>query len=153
MPILRVVLLIATILLSSLIAYRKNRSAADDFLSTRTVTLGSESIKTVETLNESDLDRMLFIDARPEELYERGHIRGAQSFPAARLGVLDRKLSDLYAHNKNASIVVYCGGGVTCLDGKKVASAFKRRGFNEIFIFTGNLEELPSQMIMADHQP
>jgi len=80
----------------------------------------------------------LFLDARPPEDYEAGHIAGAVSLYAEKLDELyDRVLRKT---PKDQLIITYCSDP-ECKSGLKLADALVARGFTRVLIF---LEGLPA---------
>jgi rhodanese-related sulfurtransferase len=79
-----------------------------------------------------DRGNALFLDARPDDDYARGHIPGAISLPIDRFdaqigNILDR-------HPENRPIVTYCSGR-TCEDSHKLARLLIEFGFTDVKIF------------------
>ncbi len=71
---------------------------------------------------------VVILDAQPKRAYEKGHIKGAISFPWAP------KLSDeqIAALPKGKPIVVYCDCGPGEADSVSVAERLIERGFNDV---------------------
>ncbi|OPY66482.1 MAG: molybdopterin biosynthesis-like protein MoeZ [Syntrophorhabdaceae bacterium PtaU1.Bin034] len=71
---------------------------------------------------------VVILDAQPKRAYDKGHIKGAISFPWAP------KLSDeqIAAIPKGKPIVVYCDCGPGEADSVSVAERLLERGFNDV---------------------
>jgi rhodanese-related sulfurtransferase len=74
-------------------------------------------------------DGAVFIDARPEELYRSGHIRGAIDLPPE---ALDRPLPDSVARlPQDSLIIVYCDGE-ECPLSKEAAMQLSAMGYSNV---------------------
>ena len=74
----------------------------------------------------------LFVDARPAEDYEKGHIPEAISLPVSRF---DQRIeSFMNQFPLDQPIVTYCSGR-TCEDSHQLAELLFEAGFNELRIF------------------
>lgn len=81
--------------------------------------------------------RAVFIDARPPDFYEEGHIPGAINLPVAEaLGGDLRGLPE----SRRTPLIVYCSGG-DCEDSRIVLGALLRNGFTDVSIFEGGWDE------------
>lgn len=79
-----------------------------------------------------DKNHVLFVDARSQDDYERGHIVGAVSLP---LGQFDEKIeSFLSKHALDQPMVTYCSGR-TCEDSHNLARLLLEAGFTDIRVF------------------
>ena len=79
-----------------------------------------------------DKDAVLFVDARSQDDYEDGHIRGAISFPVGRF---DEQIeSFLNQHSPEIRIVTYCSGR-TCEDSHHLARLLADIGFTHVSVF------------------
>ena len=79
-----------------------------------------------------DSGNFIFVDARYNEDYEEGHIRGAVSFP---VGQFDEKIGAfLEKYSPEEAIVTYCSGR-TCEDSHRLAQLFSDFGYTNINIF------------------
>lgn len=73
----------------------------------------------------------VFVDARPVENYEKGHIRGALSLPWE---AVDTLLDDVMAGvSKDARIITYCDGE-TCALSKELALELYFRGWDHVLV-------------------
>ena len=76
----------------------------------------------------------LILDARTAELYERGHVPGARTLPAAASEKdAAASLSDV---PKDRALVVYCEGG-DCQSSLALAKRLHEAGFADIRVFSG----------------
>lgn len=83
-------------------------------------------------------ERTIFVDARNDDAYQRGHIPGAYQLDHYRL---ERYLPDVLPPCQNAEkIVVYCNGG-DCEDSKLAAADLMDNGIdpNRIFVYIGGV--------------
>lgn len=75
----------------------------------------------------------IFIDARPQEFYEMGHIRGARSLPMEDFD--SRSPAVMASIPRNAPIVVYCDGE-DCTLSKDLALALSGNGFGHVQVLS-----------------
>ena len=97
-------------------------------------------------VNLDDMRRMsadhsvLVLDARPEALFESGHIPTALSLPSddfkRRFRILQKAL-DAY---RDKTIVVYCSGP-DCPDSRLTAEALRKLGWRHVRLFRGGWSE------------
>ncbi|WP_082926372.1 sulfurtransferase [Cupriavidus sp. D384] len=102
------------------------RGTASPRPTTAPLLLGGGHLAQIDAKNllavlESDSAAPLLIDARNEDAYQAGHIRGARNIPASSLWTpsgtlrgpeaLTRQLSDVGADDVH-QVIIYCGGGV-----------------------------------------
>lgn len=83
-------------------------------------------------------ERIIFVDARNDDAYRRGHIPGAFQLDHYRI---ERYLENILPACQNAEkIVVYCNGG-DCEDSKLAAADLMENGIdpNRIFIYLGGV--------------
>jgi len=79
-----------------------------------------------------DIGKAVFVDARPYAEYEKGHIRGAISFPPTRF---DEQIEAfISAYPPSTSIVTYCSGR-ECRDSHELAQMLIDSGFSETKVF------------------
>lgn len=79
-----------------------------------------------------DRQSVLFVDARPKDLYDEGHIKGAFSLPA---GQIDRLLPQFFnQYPPSTAIVAYCSGR-QCTDSHKLARRLRALGYERVQIF------------------
>ena len=79
-----------------------------------------------------DSGNVLFVDARSQDDYEDGHIRGAVSFPVGRF---DEQIeSFLNQHSPEIRIITYCSGR-TCEDSHHLARLLADIGFTHVSVF------------------
>ena len=79
-----------------------------------------------------DKGHVLFVDARSQDNYERGHIPGAVSLP---LGQFDNKIeSFLSRHSLDQPMVTYCSGRA-CEDSHNLARLLIEAGFTDVRVF------------------
>jgi rhodanese-related sulfurtransferase len=71
----------------------------------------------------------VFLDARPKELFDMGHIEGARSLPWENFGrYFPETMSDV---PKDSIIITYCDGE-SCGLSKELASALTARGYDQV---------------------
>jgi rhodanese-related sulfurtransferase len=87
-------------------------------------------VKTVKQI--FDTGKAVFLDARPYTEYEKGHIKGAISFPAAQFD--ERIETFLLNYPPSISIVTYCSGR-ECRDSHELAQMLIDTGFSETRVF------------------
>lgn len=74
------------------------------------------------------------IDARRRDLFRRGHLPGARSFP---LGQADRWMATFHREFTPATpLVVYCSGG-GCPDAFELAARLLKEGYRDVRVFEG----------------
>jgi rhodanese-related sulfurtransferase len=88
-------------------------------------------------------DRLVFVDARSEENYQRGHIPGAHQLDPYHP---EKHLLEAMTMGKAAEvIVVYCNGG-DCEDSELSALLLRNVGIpnQKLFIYTGGIADWTS---------
>ncbi|HEX6852425.1 MAG TPA: rhodanese-like domain-containing protein [Candidatus Polarisedimenticolaceae bacterium] len=85
-----------------------------------------------------DAGAAVFIDARPKEEYDGGHIPGAVNLPYDEAAFDPERLSKFDAQGK--PIIVYCGGG-TCELSMNLAWAMLQSGQKKLLVFVGGTPE------------
>jgi rhodanese-related sulfurtransferase len=85
-----------------------------------------------------DAGAAIFIDARPKEEYDGGHIPGAVNLPYDEAVTDPARLESFDAKGK--PIVVYCGGG-TCELSMNLAWAMIQSGQKKLLVFMGGIPE------------
>ena len=79
-----------------------------------------------------DSGTFIFVDARSDEDYEEGHIRGAVSFP---VGQFDEKIGAfLEKYSPEDAIITYCSGR-TCEDSHRLAQLLLDFGYTKVNVF------------------
>ncbi|MEJ2101315.1 MAG: rhodanese-like domain-containing protein [Desulfobacterales bacterium] len=79
-----------------------------------------------------DKGHVLFVDARSQDNYEKGHIPGAVSLP---IGQFDERIeSFLNRHALDQPLITYCSGR-TCEDSHNLARLLSEAGFADVRIF------------------
>jgi rhodanese-related sulfurtransferase len=78
----------------------------------------------------------LVLDARPEELYQRGHIPGALPLPPETFQKFYEQHRTRLEVDKAQALVVYCQGA-ECEDSELVAKALTELGFRNVSILAG----------------
>jgi rhodanese-related sulfurtransferase len=103
---------------------------------------GVTGISLAEALDRYREGKALFLDARSQEAYRRGHIQGALSLPDhAFEQTLDRIVESLEAHE---AFITYCDGE-DCPLGRSLAEKLHRMGFQRVAYMTGTLTEWRSR--------
>jgi rhodanese-related sulfurtransferase len=85
------------------------------------------SIDELKQFMESGAD-IVIIDTQHEKLYERGHIKGALSYPAI-MGIDQASTQHL---PKDKTIIIYCDCGPGEDDSNEMALQLKRLGFKDV---------------------
>jgi len=80
----------------------------------------------------------IILDARTEREFASGHIPGAVSFSVARFEPMFTEQGELL--KLGTVIVIYCAGP-DCRDSSLLASRLSGKGFSDIFVFKGGMEE------------
>ena len=79
-----------------------------------------------------DSGEYIFVDARSQEDYEEGHIKGALSLP---VGQFEEKIATfLERHPPEVSIVTYCSGR-NCSDSHYLAEFLLEYGYEKVSVF------------------
>jgi len=98
----------------------------------------------IETINIEILKYYLakkssiILDARTPEDFAEKHIPGANNFSVGNFDSLFRERGDLLKLGE--VIIVYCSGP-SCEDSRNLAEKLSDRGFENIFVFKGGMEE------------
>ncbi len=82
-------------------------------------------------------DKILFIDARDTEVFEKGHIAGAINLPYF---TIDDFMYRLDSVDKMEPIVTYCEGA-DCDMGIRLGNELFSKGYKKVFVFFGGWEE------------
>jgi rhodanese-related sulfurtransferase len=94
--------------------------------------LDARYITAEETKTRHEAGQSIFLDARRAELFERGHVAGAQSLPTDEF---DNRIVDMASWMpKEAEIVIYCDGK-SCGLGRQLADKLGAMGYTRIVIF------------------
>jgi rhodanese-related sulfurtransferase len=81
---------------------------------------------------------VVLVDVRPKDVYDRGHLPGAVSFPLSDFdGILDR-LMDLV--KKDTAILLYCTG-VECSDSHTFATQLLALKYTNVRVYAGGFRE------------
>jgi rhodanese-related sulfurtransferase len=99
-------------------------------------------------------DAALFIDARPEDLYAEGHIRGALNLPWQEVDRFFADLSDRLGSEK--PLITYCDGE-SCELSHKLALFLKNMGHENVRVLVNGWTEwqaagLPTEMGQTSHE-
>lgn len=96
--------------------------------------------KRAQKIHEVAFEKTLWIDARSQELYDRGHIRGAVVLhfyePARYFPEVQSKIQQ----QQPISLILYCRGK-DCTDSKLLAQKFEEWGYRNLFIYVGGYEQ------------
>jgi rhodanese-related sulfurtransferase len=94
--------------------------------------------ETVSTAQARSTSKVLYLDARPSEDFERAHIKGAVSFPYPILEDPDPARVEALK-TKGVPIVTYCGGGRSKF-GEMMAKLLTELGVKNVTHLEGGLE-------------
>ncbi len=79
-----------------------------------------------------DSGEALFVDARPEDIYNDGHIKGSLSLP---VHLFDERINAFIAdYPETAVIITYCSGR-ECDDSHLLAQRFAESGYFHVMVF------------------
>jgi rhodanese-related sulfurtransferase len=92
--------------------------------------------ETVQILMESDT--AILLDARTPEEFESCHISKAVNLPISQFEGKYSNIADLLADCK--TIITYCEG-IHCTDSAILAMELHKKGYQDIFIYKGGIEE------------
>jgi rhodanese-related sulfurtransferase len=92
--------------------------------------------ETVQSLLETGM--AILLDARPPEEFESCHISKAVSLPISHFEEKYNTVADLLADCK--TIITYCEG-IHCTDSSMLAMELHKKGYQDIFIYKGGIEE------------
>ena len=97
-------------------------------------------VETLRSLLEADM--VVLLDARNASDYSKGYIPQAVSVPIGEFNQKYPEVAELLAdaENQGKSIVIYCIG-VHCLDSSLLAKELHNKGYREIFVYKGGIEE------------
>ena len=79
-----------------------------------------------------DKGKAVFVDARPLEDYNDGHIQGAISLPDNQFDMRIESFKQKYSPSQH--IVTYCSGR-TCNDSHKLTERLFENGFHNVSVF------------------
>jgi rhodanese-related sulfurtransferase len=82
-------------------------------------------------------EKIVFIDARDVELFEKGHIAGAVNLPYFSV---DEFINRLDGIDKSDPIVTYCEGA-DCDESIRLGNELFSKGYRKVFVFFGGWEE------------
>ncbi len=105
-----------------------------------TTTTPADTILTVtyeQVLKLLQDPQVLFVDARPPEEYEAGHIDNAVNIYALEF---EDHIPQILEWDPDQLIIVYCGGG-TCELSHDLAQDLKNFGFTRVFVYSGGWQE------------
>ncbi|MEO5929270.1 MAG: rhodanese-like domain-containing protein [Candidatus Kapaibacterium sp.] len=85
-----------------------------------------------------DMKGAMFIDARPEDHYNEGHIDGAMNVYADQW---QTSIPDLIKIPKDRLIVTYCGGGDACELSHELADHLREIGFKKVVVYMGGIKD------------
>jgi rhodanese-related sulfurtransferase len=91
-------------------------------------------------------DSALFIDARHEFEYTKGHIRGAMNIALNEFDIHRARLEDT---PKNKLLIIYCDA-VECNSSIEVATKLTEAGFTNVKIFFGGWQEWKTNNLPAE---
>jgi rhodanese-related sulfurtransferase len=100
------------------------------------VYLNEIDAETVQSLVESNM--AILLDARPPEEFASGHIPNAVSLPISRFEKSYHRAAVLLAGCN--TIITYCEG-FHCTDSSMLAMELHKKGYQDIFIYKGGIEE------------
>ncbi|MCP4148681.1 MAG: rhodanese-like domain-containing protein [bacterium] len=92
--------------------------------------------ETLQALVESE--SAILLDARIGADFQKGHIPGARSFPISAFEETYESFVPLL--NEGKTIIIYCAG-IQCTDSSLLGQKLHDKGYNEIFIYKGGMEE------------
>ncbi len=111
------------------------RNAGDAALFERLAT--ASEIETDVAKRLFDSKKALFIDARPEDHFREGHIRGAKNVYAEQW---QTQIPELVQIPREQIIVTYCGGGDECELSHDLAKNLKALGFKTVVVYMGGIK-------------
>lgn len=88
----------------------------------------------------------LFVDARPAEAFERGHIRGAVNLPLKSFD--DMIFPFIEQTDLERRLITYCDGG-TCTLGEELADLLYLSGFSHVSALTDGPQDVDPAMIVT----
>lgn len=124
------------ILISTLLAFSYNRLRNNKFPLIPKETTYNESphglVISLEEAKELFYDHStLFLDARPKEFYDLGHIAGARNLPFEEFEKLfPEVMKDI---DKNTLIITYCDGE-HCQLSRELALALMNKGYTNVYV-------------------
>lgn len=99
---------------------------------------GVSEIQTDVAKKLFDSKKVTFIDARPEDHFNKEHIRGAMNVYAEQW---QSKIPDLVQIDRNRVIITYCGGGDECELSHHLADNLKALGFKTVVVYKGGITD------------
>lgn len=83
---------------------------------------------------------VLFIDARPENVYKKGTIPGAINIPDTKFSINQEPYLKLLPEDKNTKMVVFCGG-YACIKSHIVANILYDKGYKNVMVYSAGEPE------------
>jgi rhodanese-related sulfurtransferase len=84
--------------------------------------------------------KALILDARPDFLYQAGHIPSALNLPRSNFKDRYSSMMNLLEGYRDKPVVVYCSSR-ECRESQRVAQAFKDLGYSRVMLFRGGWSE------------
>lgn len=85
-----------------------------------------------------DAKAAVFIDARPEDQYNAGHISGSMNVYAEQW---QSKIPEIIQIAKEQPIICYCSGGDECELSHDLAKSLQGLGYLNVFVYTGGIQD------------
>ena len=94
-----------------------------------------------EAVREAWAEGLLFIDARPSDDYEEGHIPGAVSLPAFGSGIEEEIERLVETEPTAAPVIIYCNSSEECEASHIVSTHLRNFEFLDVKIYSGGFPE------------
>ncbi len=116
-----------------------------ELIATEIMVTGNQGITDIEIATATKIhqytkDLTLWLDARDEELFLKGHIEGAYLLNYYEQSNYMDAVLEVIAQLNPVSLVVYCKGK-DCTDSHFLAEDLFNQGFNNIFVYRGGFDE------------
>lgn len=83
---------------------------------------------------------VIFIDARPDRVYEKGTISGSINIPDIKFLAKPDAYISLLPQDKTTKMVIFCGG-YACIKSHNVAEKLYSMGYTSLFVYAGGEPE------------
>jgi rhodanese-related sulfurtransferase len=113
-----------------------NKTGSDTPGETKIPEFGEIDAETLQSLVEAEA--AVLLDARPPGDFQQGYIPCATSLPISKFKETYDTVSHLLSEDK--TIICYCEG-FNCTDSSMLAMELYKKGFKDIFVYKGGIEE------------
>ena len=106
-----------------------------------------EEIKIEEAAKYIDKEKILFIDARSNRNYKKGHIKNSLNIKFSYLDAIDKEIAKKLVKKRPKKIIVYGEIDVDVDTGEELASEISALGINNVYYINGNEKEIKKYLV------